>query len=123
MGGLRQEAIWRSGTDAEVFGWLHASGRPEQSPSGEAPGRPRHFHLEGLRRRLPAQGDDAGRSGIRSPVRPAHHTQSFGADSAVRASGPPRPFSAVSALPVLAGGRSGTDASPRERAPATGGGT
>ncbi len=60
LGGLCQGALWRAGTGAEILDWVHAPGRLKQSPSGEARGRPCHVHLEGLCRRLPAQGDDAG---------------------------------------------------------------
>ena len=55
LGGLCQGALWRAGTGAEVLDWVHAPGRLEQSPSGEARGRPCHVPLEGLCRRLPSK--------------------------------------------------------------------
>ena len=108
LGRLCQGALWRAGTGAEILDWVHTPGRLEQSPSGEARGRPCHVPLEGLCRRLPAQGDDAGGGGIRAPVRAAHPTQGVGTDSAVWTLGPPRSRGAVSVVPVAVGGRGRT---------------
>ena len=63
-----KEPFGGPGAGAEILDRVHSPSRLEQSPSGEARGRSGHLPLEGLRRRLPAQGDDAGRGGIRAPV-------------------------------------------------------
>src|SRR5208283_3880335 len=91
VGGLRQETVWRSRAGAQVLNWVHAPSRLEQSPPGEARGRPCDLHLEGLCQRLHAQGDDAGRMGIRASVRAAHRAQGIGADSPFWTVGSPRP--------------------------------
>ena len=108
LGGLCQGTFRRPGTGAQILDRVHAPGRLEQSPSGEAPGRSDHLHLEGLRRQLQAQGDDPGRVGIRTPVRAAHHPQGVGADSAVWTFGPPRSRRAVSVVPVAVGSQGWT---------------
>ena len=115
LGGLCQGALWGAGTGTEILDWVHAPGRLEQSPSGQAPGRSGHLHLEGLRRQLPAQGDDAGGGGIRAPVRAAHHTQRVGTDSAVWTFGSPRSRGAVGVVPVAVGGRRRTGTGTRDR--------
>src|SRR3974377_2638765 len=101
VGGLRQGTVWRSRAGAQVLDWVHAPSRLEQSPPGEAPGRPWYLHREGLYQRLRAHGNDAGRMGVRASVRAAHCAQGIGADSAFWAVGSPRPRRAAGVLAGL----------------------
>ena len=66
-----------------------------------------------------AQGNDAGRMGVRASVRAAHRAQGIGADSAFWAVGSPRPRRAAGVVPVLAGRSGGSGGGRRHRGGAT----
>jgi len=109
VGGLRQAALRRPGTGAEVPGTLHASGRHQQCPLGRPGRRPGTLPVQGLCRWPYVQNDDPGRGGVSAPFRAARLAHGFRQDPALWLAGqrPARGAPGVSPAAVAGGDGSG----------------